>query len=178
MKKNYFIIFFILCVAGATQAQTLKLGFGPEIAIPTGNSANISSIGVGGYVKFEQAVAQKFSITETAELTNFFGKKFLNIRSQDLTYLPVKLGLKYFPSENFYAEGQGGLAFPVNNSGKSNFTWALGVGNFIKSRNSNAQFDFGLRYQALTSTVQKSFEDNSKTSFGYFALRVGYVLGL
>ncbi|MET4081595.1 hypothetical protein ABIB40_001544 [Pedobacter sp. UYP30] len=177
MKKTLIVVFAALLFFGTAKAQILKLGVGPELAVPSGNSSNISSIGIGGYVKFEQEVAAKVSITETAELATFYGKKFLNIRSQNLSYLPVKLGLKYFPSENFYAEGQGGMAFPVNNGGKSNFTWALGIGSFVKSKSNDAQFDIGLRYQALTNTIQQTIETNNRTNFSYIALHVGYVFG-
>lgn len=176
--KNILCILFLFAGFSSANAQMLKVGIGPELALPTGNAANISGVGVGGYLKFEQAIAEKFALTETAEFTNFFGKKFLGNRSQSLTYLPVKLGLKYFPSENFYTEGQAGLAFPINNGGKSNFTWALGLGSFINTGNKNALFDFGLRYQVLTNTIQQSIIEQGRTNFGYFSLRVGYVLGI
>ncbi|MGY3052825.1 hypothetical protein ACVWYG_001021 [Pedobacter sp. UYEF25] len=177
MKKSMLILFTGLMLGGAAKAQIFKFGAGTELGVPTGNSSNITNIGIGGYVKFEQAVAPKVAVTETAELVTFFGKKFLNVRSQNLSYLPVKLGLKYFPSENFYLEGQGGLAIPINNQGKSNLTWALGVGSFVKTMNNDGQFDIGLRYQALTNTIQQVIQTSSKTNFGYIALRVGYVFG-
>ncbi|MBC7417484.1 MAG: hypothetical protein H7325_04945 [Pedobacter sp.] len=178
MKKSIFILFAVLLFVETAKAQIFKFGVGTELAIPTGNSSNITNIGIGGYVKFVQAVAPKIAVTETAELITFFGKKFLDIRSQNLSYLPVKLGLKYFPSENFYAEGQGGLAIPVKSNGKTNFTWALGIGSFVKTSSNGAQFDVGLRYQALTNTIQQSVVTSNKTNFGYIALRVGYVFGL
>ena len=176
-QKKLSLLALALCLSSALYAQKFKLSVGPEVAIPTGNSSNISSVGVGGYLKLEQAITQKIAVTETAELTTFFGKKFLGERSQNLNYLPIKLGLKYYPSESFYGEGQAGLAFPINNGNKSNFTWAIGAGSFVKSNNNGAQFDFGLRYQAISNIVRNSFQSDKGTNFSYFALRVGYTLG-
>ncbi len=178
MRKIYFAIFCVFCLAAATKAQALKLGFGPEVSIPSGNASNVSSFGFGGFLKLEQPIATKFSITGTAESTTFLGKKFLGIRGQNLSYIPVKLGLKYYPSEGFYAEGQCGAAFPVSGDKQTKFTWALGVGSFINRRSSIGQFDFGLRFQGITNAGPQQLSGKNSANFGYIALHVGYVLAL
>lgn len=175
MKAKFLILLFLVFGFKA-YSQHKNISIGPEINIPSGNASNIVSIGFGGYLKGELGLSQKFSITATGSLTNFLGKKFLGIRSQNLTYLPVRLGVKYYPSENSYFEGQVGSSFPVSGDSKTAFAWSPGLGTFLTTQSGN-KLDFSLRYEAQTTTVQNTQLNKSYSSFGYIGLRFGYVFG-
>ena len=175
MKIKFLVAVFLFLGFNA-YSQHNNVTAGAELNIPSGNSSNISSIGFGGYVKGELGLSHKFSLTATGSLTSFLGKKFLGVTSQTLTYLPVRLGLKYYPSENAYFEGQVGASFPVSGDSKTALTWSPGVGTFLKTRGGN-KLDIGLRYEAQTSSVQYTQMSTKYSSFGYIGLRFGYVFG-
>lgn len=177
MKNKILLAFVLVFFTYQAFAQQSIISLGPEINIPSGNSSNISSIGLGGFVKAEIGLSQKFGLTATGSLASFFGKKFLGVRSQTLTYLPVRVGLKYYRSENFYFEGMAGLAFPIGGSSKTAFTWSPGLGTLIKTGGSG-KFDIGLRFEAQTSTVQYIQTSTKYSSYSYIGLRFGYVFGL
>ena len=96
------------------------------------------------------------------------------VKATNIQLLPVKAGLKFFPVQNFYIQGEAGAAFVLNITkiGADNSTafiyapqigyqFALGGSNYI---------DAGVRYEAstkLTSTV-----NDSKVNF--VGLRVAY----
>jgi hypothetical protein len=171
------LLFFVLIVLFTCSAKAQKTNFsiGPEINIPSGNSSNISSIGVGGYLKGEFPVANKFSLTASATLNTFYGKKVLQYQAPNLSYLPVKAGLKYYPADEFYLEGQAGASFAIKNDYNTNFIWSLGLGTFLKAGENN-KIDIGLRYESQKNSAQYYLQTNkSNASFGYIGLRVGYV---
>ncbi|MEJ5996137.1 hypothetical protein WG904_17040 [Pedobacter sp. Du54] len=174
IKKLTVFSFLLLVVLGA-KAQHYNLVIGPELSLPTGNSTTQSPIGYGGYVKGEIGLSPKFSITGSGGVVSFLGKKFLGPRAETLSYLPVKAGLKYYTDKNFYFEGQLGASIPVNETGATRFAWSPGAGTFIRSRNSNNQFDFGLRYEGWTG---KSTFTSKTTTFGFFTFRAGYAFNL
>lgn len=175
MKIKLLLVTVLVLAFYSSKAQKSSFSMGPEINIPSGNSSNISTIGVGVYMKGEFPVAEKFSFTATASLNTFYGKKVLQYTAPNLSYLPLRGGLKYYPSENFYVEGQAGVSFSIKNDSKTTFIWAPGIGTFLNMGNSH-KLDIGLRYESQKNSVQYTMLDGSTTAnFGYIGLRVGYV---
>ena len=171
--KSLKIFALLLLVVLSAKAQHYNIVIGPELSLPTGNSTNQSPIGFGGYIKAEVGLSQKFSITGNGGVVSFLGKKFYGPRAETLSYLPIKAGLKFYTDKNFYFEGQLGASIPLNGTGPTRFAWSPGAGTFIRSRNSNNQFDFGLRYEGWNG---KSVINS--TTFGFFTLRAGYTFNL
>lgn len=170
-RKSLCILSLWIGLVLSASAQRSNIVIGPELNVPSGNSSNRSAIGVGGYLKAEVGLSEKFSITGSGGLASFLGKKFGRERAATLSYFPVKAGLKYYTESNFYFEGQLGAAFPNSSNEKRAFAWSPGAGTFIKSRNSNNQLDIGLRYEGWSGA-------NSNTTFSFFSLRAGYAFNL
>lgn len=160
------------------KAQYSNLVIGPELNFPAGNSSNISGVGAGAYLKAELAVASRFAITANGSMLGFIGKKHFGPRTSNLYYLPVKAGLKYYTSEDFYIEGQLGASFPMNGLTKTTFIWSPGIGALIKRRDSKNLLDFGLRYEGWINSNLFAKTVPQNTTFSFFSLRAGYAFSL
>ena len=181
LKSLKIFALLILVILNAS-AQHNNISIGPEINLPSGNSTNKSPIGFGGYFKGEMGLSQKFYITGSAAIESFLGKKFLNNRAATLTYLPLKLGIKYYMDKDFYFEGQTGASFQMNSDAKAALAGSLGAGSFIKNRSNNNQLDIGLRYEGWSGSKLimngSTAVGSVNTTFGFFSLRAGYVFNL
>lgn len=168
MKIKFLILtFLILTSLIKVNAQQATIGFGPEVSLPSGNSSNISAVGLGGFVKAEIDISDKFALTAQGSLASFLGKKLFGVKTSTITYVPVKAGLKYYTSPDFYFEGQLGAAMPINGKTTTNFAWSPGLGAYINKRGADHKIDLGLRYESWTSS-----------KFNFITLRVGYLFGL
>lgn len=177
LKSPFILLATILFLSFSTNAQTAKIAIGSEIGFPSGNFSGLSSIGLGVSLKAEFPITSEFAITLNGGLMNFFGRQNQLLNIQDLTYAPIKAGLKYQLSETFYAEAQLGTALPLNNGQQTFFAWSPGLGNLFKLRGKN-MLDLGIRYEGWTGKNQNlAFLNNSNTK-GFIGVRFAYVLGL
>ncbi len=168
MKIKFLIILlFISLITIKLNAQQISIGFGPEVSLPSGNSSNVSALGLGGFIKAEVGISEKFALTAQGSLTSFLGRRIFGSKSPTITYIPVKGGFKYYTSPEFYFEGQMGVVTPINGKTGTSFTWSPGLGTFINKRGSDHKLDLGLRYESWTSS-----------KFNFISVRVGYLFGL
>jgi len=193
MKSTFKISALILAFAGfslgakaqtaasaaksSTSSNGVKFSIGVDAGIPSGNLSNGYNWNLGGSVQADIPVAQQLYVTVNAGYNNLYGKDNAygtGFKATDIQLLPVKAGLKFFPVNNFYIQGEAGAAFSLNKSD-------LGFDNsaaFIYAPQVGVQFplggksfiDAGVRYEA--STKFNSIADNSKVNF--FGLRVAY----
>lgn len=180
MNYSLRIFIFLIFINLAANAQRNNVVVGPSIYLPTGNSSNVSGFGLGAYVKAEVGLSPKFSITAQGDYTHFLGKRIRVIGTsiQSITAVPIKGGLKYYTGEDFYLEGQLGVALPVSGTTKTTFAWSPGVGTYLKNKNNSNYIDLGIRYEAWTSASVSSTSGRSLSSFNYFAIRAGYAFNL
>lgn len=192
MKSTLKITALVLALAGFTlsaKAQTnptstkttasgIRYSIGVDAGIPTGKLADNYNWNLGGSLQADIPVASQLFVTVNAGYNNIFGKDVtvgaVTVKATDIQLLPVKAGLKYFPVQNFYIQGEAGAAFVLNKTkiGADNSTafiyapqigyqFALGGSNYI---------DAGVRYEASTKLI--SNVDDSKVNF--VGLRVAY----
>lgn len=165
--KFLVFIFLFAIITVKANAQQASLGFGPEVSFPSGNSSNISAIGLGGFVKAEIDISEKFALTAQGSLTSFLGKSFFGAKTPTITYIPIKAGLKYYTSPEFYFEGQMGAVMPLNGKTATSFALSPGLGAYVNKKGANHKIDVGLRYESWT-----------KSKFNFITFRVGYLFGL
>lgn len=179
MSKSSFLLFALLFLSTLNlKAQnTTNLSVGAEIGLPTGNFSGISAIGAGASIKLDLPVFNQFALSLNAGYMNFFGRRNQVLIVKDLTYIPLKVGLKYFLSEGFYAEAQLGAGLPVNQGQKTLFVWSPGVGNIFKLPGKGL-LDVGLRYEAWTGRNDEIQFLNRSNSKGFAGLRVAYAFEL
>lgn len=112
MKKMFFTVIAALFMGTIAFSQTnynkgFRLGLGLNGGFPT-DGAYDGSLGVDVRVQYD--FTQKTSITLTSGYTHMFAQP------EEVGFVPVKLGFKYFLGNQFYVMGETGAAFGVNGS--------------------------------------------------------------
>jgi len=164
-----------------TSPNGVIFSIGVDAGIPTGNLNNGYNWNIGGSVQADiPVVPQQLFVTINAGYNSIQGKNNAfgtGLTPTNIQLLPVKAGLKFFPVNHFYIQGEAGAAFALNKSdlGFNNaaafiyapqigYQFPLGGNNFI---------DAGVRYEG--STKFNSSNDNSQVNF--VALRLAYAFG-
>jgi hypothetical protein len=161
-----------------TTNSGIKLSIGVDAGVPVGSFNDYYNWNLGGSVQADIPVVKQLFVTVNAGYDNFFGK---SIGSSSANYtniqlIPVKAGLKYFPIENFYIQGEAGASFVANKStlGATNstlFAYAPQVG--VQFPISGKSFiDAGVRFEGNTALV------NNGNNLNFIGLRLAYGFGL
>jgi len=164
----------------STGSNGVVLSVGVDAGIPTGNLSNGYNWNIGGSVQADIPVAQQLFVTINAGYNSLQGKDNAygtGLTATNIQLLPVKAGLKFFPANHFYVQGEAGAAFSLNKSD-------LGFNNsaaFIYAPQVGYQFpvggksfiDAGVRYEGSTDFVS----NNSNSQVNFFALRLAYAFG-
>jgi len=197
MKNTFKISALVLAFAGfalgakaqtttpATTSTTTKDGIrysvGVDAGIALGDFKDNYKWNLGGSVQADIPVlSNKLFVTVNAGYNNVFGKNDIAtpnglVNPTDFHLIPVKAGLKFFPIENFYVQGEAGAAFLLNKSdvgaNKSTaFVYAPQIGvQFPVSANGNF-IDAGVRYEATT----KFASDVDASKVNLIGIRVAY----
>lgn len=191
MKSTLKITALVLALAGFTlsaKAQTnptstktsngIRYSIGVDAGIPTGKLSDSYNWNLGGSLQADIPVASQLFVTVNAGYNNIFGKDVTvgatTVKATNIQLLPVKAGLKFFPVQNFYIQGEAGAAFVLNKTkiGADNstaFIYAPQIGYQFALAGNN-YIDAGVRYEASTKLV--SANNDSKVNF--VGLRVAY----
>jgi hypothetical protein len=165
--------------ASTTTKSGIRYSIGVDAGIPVGDLKDTHKWNLGGSVQADIPVASQLFFTVNAGYNNIFGKKNIGGDSgfdyTDIKLLPVKAGLKFFPIENFYIQGEAGAAFVLNKTDlgadkSTAFVYAPQIGVQFPVSASGNFIDAGVRYEATTKL--NSNADNSKVSF--LGVRVAY----
>ena len=172
MKKTMFIIlcsaFASVAIAQNTPANIrgFKVAGGINVAIPANNLKSYS-IGVGADLLAQYGISSSFGITGDVGYTTLFpdnDAKALGIR--DLQIVPIRLGVRYYPSSSFYLDAKAGLGLlsskGLDNQNKTT-AYSFG-GGFMAS----PKLDLGLTYDGYS---------NDGSSLGLVNIRLGYFFG-
>ncbi|WPU94171.1 hypothetical protein SNE25_01360 [Mucilaginibacter sabulilitoris] len=159
-----------------TTKDGIRYSIGVDAGIALGDFKDNYKWNLGGSVQADIPVlSNQLFVTVNAGYNNVFAKNDIPSNPTDFHLIPVKAGLKYFPIENFYVQGEAGAAFLLNKSdvgaNKSTaFVWAPQVGvQFPVSANGNF-IDAGIRYEATTKFASNF--DQSKVNL--IGIRVAY----
>jgi len=155
-----------------TPKDGIRLSIGADAGIPTGNLSDNFNWSLGGSAQAELPVASNLSVTLNAGYNNVFAKTVNGFKGDDLELLPVKAGLKFFPVDKFYIQGEAGAAFLLNKNKGANtksaaFAYAPQVGVLLPVGSN--YIDAGVRYEG---TSKFSSADGSTVNF--VALRLAY----
>jgi hypothetical protein len=164
-----------------TTQSGIRYSIGVDAGIPLGDFKDAHKWNLGGSVQADIPVlSNQLFVTVNAGYNNVFGKKDIGgvagLDATDFHLIPVKAGLKFFPIENFYVQGEAGAAFLLNKSdvgaNKSTaFVYAPQIG--VQFPVSGSSFiDAGVRYEATTKFANGVNADGSKVNF--LGLRVAY----
>ena len=160
---NKIVLFLLFCCVMQTRliAQTkapkgFKVNVGVLMAIPASN-LKYSTVGAGLDVQAQYGFSNAFVATSSVCYTGLAGEGFYPYTAA----IPITVGLRYYPIAKLYAAGKLGWGVYTLSTTSINYTaYALGAAYEISKK-----WDTGVYYDGFI---------NSKTSFGYVALRVGY----
>lgn len=176
------IFFTVTSKAQDTPAESPKksgiiLSIGPDAGIPIGSFKDSYDWNLGGSIQADFPVVEdKLYVTVNAGYTNFFAKDDLAAITEDLQLIPLKAGLKYFPVDNFYLQGEAGTSLIANKEDvladkSATFVYAPQIGYQFQLGGNN-YIDAGVRFEGNTK-----FIDNGKSN-NFLGLRVAYAFGL
>jgi len=161
-------------------AQAVRISIGPDAGFPVGSLSDTHNWNLGGSIQADFPIATGFAVTANAGFNNFFGKTYnaglVSVKAPDISLIPVKVGLKYFPVENFYVQGEAGASFLANKNKigateSTAFTYAPQIGVLFPVGDKN-YIDAGIRYESNTKFYTNGNSNN------FFGIRVAYAFDL
>ena len=153
MKKVLLALAIIAGTAFTTFAQTKsgdsgKFSIGVEGGLPLGNIKNGYNFVLGGSVKYELPIAASTWFTVSAGYNSFHPKsEFKDLGAESIGFVPVKVGIKYYLEQGFFAEGQVGAAFGTKSGTGTAFAYSPGVGYTF-----DGGFEAGVRYEGFSKS--------------------------
>lgn len=161
LMKKLFVILAISATSLAANAQDIT-GFNVEgginLAIPANNFSG-ASIGAGVDVLGQYGVAKAVGITGDAGYTAIFPKG----GGSSLGIIPIRVGVRYYPSPSFYLGAKGGVGFLTGGGSSITATaYSFGAGYYI-----SPALDLGASYDGYSKNG----------SFGIANIRLGYTFG-
>ncbi|MEJ7559908.1 MAG: hypothetical protein WKF66_16470 [Pedobacter sp.] len=180
MKK----LFLSIAIAGllgfsSVSAQTKdvamtgsKIGIGAEFAFPTGQFGDYYNFGYGASLQFQTPITNRLKFIATGGYLTFKGKDNITIGTETGTLpiygvVPLKVGARYFLSENFYAGGELGGAIATTFGSGNGFIYTPHIGVEFPVADKST-IDFGARYEAWSNNGTRKF----------VGLRLAYNFGL
>lgn len=145
MKKSILVIAILAISFISANAQSdFKFGLGPTIGLPVGDAGDISSLTVGVEIQGELKFSDKASGVATSGYTHFIGKDFGGFK---LSYgaVPILVGARVYPSENFYIGAQIGYGFFTGDASSGGFAYRPQVGY------STGNVQLGLSYNGISN---------------------------
>lgn len=128
MKKALLItaILFVGLISANAQGE-FKFGAGVNVGLPVGDAGDISSFTVGGEIQGEYMFSEKASGIGSLGYTHFIGKDFMGFK---LSYgaVPILVGARVYPSEQFFIGGQVGYGFFTGDAEGGGFAYKPHVG--------------------------------------------------
>lgn len=139
-----------------------RLGVGVNLGTTLGDFDNTYGLTLGGDLKLQRDITESLSGTLTTGYNNFFAKDAF---VKDLGYVPLKAGLKVFPTKGFYFSAEVGAGFASQKVFGTGFLYSPGLGvAFAKN------YDISARYEAV------NFKND--VTLGQVALRLAYAFSL
>lgn len=156
------LVLGFVSLVGKAQVRSFEgfhWGAGVSLALPVYNMEE-KTFGVGADLMATYGISNHFGFTADAGYTALLTKYNLAPTS----VIPIRLGMRYFPVSNLYLGAKAGLGINTLGNASINYTaYSFGAGYMCWKK-----LDLGAAYDGYT---------NSGSSFGYAAIRVGYIFG-
>ncbi len=139
-----------------TKTEPFRLGVGLNVGAATTDGYNVT---LGGDLKLQKDITNVISGSLATGYTNFFANKN-NGYTESYGFVPLKAGIKFFPTKGIYLGAEAGAAFGTKEGSGTSFLYAPAVGITF-----NTNYDFSARYEAL---------NQKNGTIGQVALRLAY----
>lgn len=154
--KKVFVCAFVLLAAVSTKAQSsaLKFGVGLNLGIPAHNLSG-SSIAAGADIMAHYSASKQVAITGDVGYTALFAKN----GGKTTNIIPLRAGLRFYPSNNFFVAGKIGAGFLSGNGSVTTTAYSFGAGYKMDS-----QLEIGASYDGYSKNG----------TIGLVNIRLGY----
>ncbi|MCR8557289.1 hypothetical protein KXD93_06535 [Mucilaginibacter sp. BJC16-A38] len=173
----------IMIIAGtiSVKAQTsstngamkgILYNVGIESGIPLGGMRAGYTWSQGASLQADIPIANQFFLTINSGYQHYSSKGYDPVRRilySDLHIIPVKAGLKFFPVQQLYVQGEAGTDYSIN-ARYAVFVYAPQVGYQFKFKRKSL-IDAGVRYEHSTNNF---IQDEDATRINVLALRLAY----
>lgn len=153
-------------IAMAQRVGKTRFSIGPEIGITTGNASNGWGFGYGASADVQHFFQENLTGDASVGYVTYLGKSAgQGLRLKNYTTIPIKVGGRYFVTNNFHAGAQIGVGINrVGGSGSTQFAYSPQLGyNF--SRN-DKPLDLTLKYDGYAGNG----------NFSALGLRLSWIL--
>jgi Outer membrane protein beta-barrel domain len=158
-------------------ATGVILSVGPEAGIPVGSLSDRYAWNFGGSVQADFPIwTNQLYLTTSAGLNSLFVKDNYTVNQNNLLLLPVKAGLRYYPVDRFYIQGEAGASFLFNKNESgydktTSFAYSPSVGyQFALAK--GQYLDAGVKFEGNTKFTTNGSANN------FIGLRLAYSFGL
>lgn len=153
MKKVFLVAAFTVAgFVGLNAQKDFKLGAGINVGLPLGDAKDVSSFAVGAELQGELGLSETVKGLATIGYTHFFGKEIApGIDKINVGAVPILVGARIYPSEQFFVGGQVGYGFFTGDGDGGGFAYKPHVGYDA------GKFQLALSYNAIS--------DNGTTSW-------------
>lgn len=144
MKKVLLVAAFTVAgFIGANAQKDFKLGAGINVGLPIGDAGDISSFAAGAELQGELGLSETVKGIGTVGYTHFFGK---DLGGYKLKYgaIPILVGARVYPSEQFFVGGQIGYGVFTGDADGGGFAYKPQVGYDA------GKFQLALSYNAIS----------------------------
>jgi|SRR5688572_29678560 hypothetical protein len=146
MKKVFFVATFVVASFIGANAQ-FQFGAGVVAGLPIGDFDAVSSFVVGGELQGEYKFSEKASGVATISYNHFLGKDLGGGIKVSFGAVPILVGARVYPSEQFFIGAQVGYGFTTGDLSGSGFAYkpqiGYNAGSFQLAASYNAISDNG-----------------------------------
>ncbi len=143
-----------------TDRAGFKVGAGLNVLFPVSNG-ELYSVGAGVDLLGQYYVSENVAITADLGYTSLMVKsKYKDIGfKSSYGIIPIRAGVRFFPSEQFYLGGKVGVGIGTGEGSTTLTAYSFGAGYMLSSK-----LDIGLNYDGYSKNG----------SMGWLGLRLGY----
>ena len=163
MKKIFFIAIFIIAsffvnAQSGKGYEGFKIGAGIDVAIPVNNLQG-TSIGAGADLLAQYGISENLAITGDVGYTALFAKS----GGSTLGLIPIRVGIRFFPSQEFYLGAKVGVGILTGSGSSTSLTaYSFSAGYMI-----SPTLDLGASYDGYSKNG----------SIGLVNVRLGFSFG-
>ncbi len=183
MLNKFYVFLFIIIIATSLFSQSrFNAGASFNIGFPVGSFNEVANTGIGGSVIGEYQFNKKISATLSVSYQNYPGDFPLyaiqgKVIDVSLNSIPVLVGLRYYLSEEFFANLEGGVHYFRVDADVSDL-----YSNEVYSTNYIAKYGGGIgvgyRYRLAEASVLEisGLYQLLEDDFNSFSLRIGVLI--
>ncbi|NRF40988.1 outer membrane beta-barrel protein [Pedobacter foliorum] len=171
MKKIFFstvlLMLFLFTnthAQSSAQAAEPRLGIGLDLGLPIGDFGDFANYGVGGSILYQHPVSTSLNITGNVGYIKFNGKQTIGTLKYMQSFIPIKVGARYFLTQNIYGTAEVGSSIATTSGSGASFIYTPGLG-FEIPVSSNGSLDIGARYESWTKNTG---------TISFIGIRAGY----